>query len=930
MDEPETIEPRYEGKLTPANRQDINEPAAGYDPQIAAAQMAVRDVTRLARVLSILSDTSHDDDMLPRVLSALSELFVSEVVILLDPVGTGRYYPLTALGLPEKNLKIEFSHAAGRPLTVVCDTGQPVNIGDVDTHGEIDAPLKGLGIRSCLWLPIHSGDQVRGALVLARCQPIPFDANETGLLQTLCRRIGQTLDQTTWNRQIMQILENGRIAHDLKIPSIVVQVVDRFVTLTGADSTGIFLQNDDGNLFCASRQNISPDIGYIFAKTFDEMVTLGELSKAIVLTRDRMATILEQIGLTMPVVPAVSLVVPLTIERNVTGVLAAFRANVGAFPDDVVTAATLFADQTSNAIDNAQLFKTLKEELTAREELAEELRVSEERFQALIRNVHDVFSIITPKGRFVFVSPASKNAWGVDAISLNGRRLMDRVHPEDTHKIRDVIQSFRQDGDESRLRSVRMQYGDDGWRDFEVTMINMRDDPQINGVVVTFHDVTERRRYEVTLKDMAYHDELTGMPNRKFFEEKLEQTLDIARKTGASFAVVFMDLDGFKLINDSLGHQWGDRLLCVVAERLQNCLRHDDFAARMSGDEFTLLLEGISSREQVTPVLERFIHALKEPVMLKDREMFISGSFGAVIGTGVDNSLDLLREADMAMYQVKRRGKDGYVVFDPKRHMDALEAEASKDMQMQSEMHRAFARGEFRAAFTPIYLLDGPQEFALQAELNWMHPRRGRLTFKEFLTDAYRAGIMLHAGMWLAGEAIRQAEIWNRRKRVPLYMRLPGKFFLQADFAPWIFNQVNEVHLDPTLVTLDAIADETSPQTDGLTGRLRKLKDMGFGLAISDYGFSFASMKTISNLPVDHIRLDVSYFSSLPDEPVCAILQGTKIVANAFDLNVILDGIASREQAELVRSFGYKAGLGPGLSGPLLPDEVEANHLFGL
>jgi diguanylate cyclase (GGDEF)-like protein/PAS domain S-box-containing protein len=930
MDEPDTIAPRYDNKITPADRQEISEPVAGYDPQIAAAQMAVRDVTRLTRVLSILSDTSRDEDMLPGVLSALSELFVSEVVILLDPVGTGRYYPLASLGLPEKNLKIEFSHEPDSPLTAVCDTGRPVNIGDMDAAGEIDAPLKGLGIRSCLWLPLHSGDRVRGALLLARCQSVPFDANETGVLQTLCRRIGQSLDQTGWNRQIMEILENGRITHDLKIPSIVSQVVDRFLTLTSADSTGIFLLNDDSRLYCASRQNISAELGYVYAKAIDEMITVGELPHAIILTRDRMAAILKQLRLSISPLPAVSLLVPLTIERNVTGVLAAFRANAGTFPGDMVTVATLFADQTSAAIDNAQLFKTLKEELRAREELAEELKVSDERFQALIRNVHDVISIITSKGRFVFVSPASKEAWGVEAAKLNGRRLMDRIHPEDTHKIRDAMQSFQRDGDESRLRSVRMQYGDSGWRDFEVTMINMRGDPVINGVVVTFHDVTERRRYEVTLKDMAYHDALTGMPNRKYFEEKLEQTLDTSRKTGTSFAVVFMDLDGFKLINDSLGHQWGDRLLCVVAERLQNCLRHDDFAARMSGDEFTLLLEGISTREQVAPVIERFIRALKEPVVLQNREMFISGSFGAVIGTGADNSLDMLREADIAMYQVKQRGKDGYVVFDPEKHFEKLEAEASKEMLLQSEMHRALVQGEFKAAFTPIYLLDGMQEFALEVQLNWIHPRRGRLTLMEFLEDATRAGVMLNAGMWLTGEAIRQAEVWNRRKRVPLYMRLPGKFFLQIDFASWIFNLVSEAQLDPHLVTLDVIADETSSQMEGLSKRLQTLKDMGFGLAISDYRFSFASMSTISTLPVDHIRLDASYFDNLPFESVCAILQGTKIVSTAFDANVILEGITSRQQAELVRQFGYKTGLGPGLSGPLLADEVEARHLFGL
>jgi diguanylate cyclase (GGDEF)-like protein len=455
-------------------------------------------------------------------------------------------------------------------------------------------------------------------------------------------------------------------------------------------------------------------------------------------------------------------------------------------------------------------------------------------------------------------------------------------------------------------------------------------DPVICGVVGTFHDVTERHVYEHRLRDMAYHDPLTGLPNRKFFEENLNDAIESARLSGLLVVVVYMDLDGFKLINDGLGHHWGDSLLREVADRLQKNLRRGDSAARMGGDEFTILLEGVSSSDQVVPIIQRFIDALREPVRLDERDMYISGSFGVVIGSGADNSVDLLRMADMAMYQAKDRGKGGYVIFDADGQQEEVAEEASDQMILQSELKRALSRGEFMAAFTPVYSLDGLKEMALEAQLNWMHPRHGRLVLTDFLPVAYKSGIMGKAGPWLSGEAIRLVGEWNRRKEVPVVLRFPARYVTQIDFDSWLSRLTADARISPALMTLDIIADESLSQPDGLINRLRSLKKLGFRLMVSDLGVSFSGMKVLPHLPIDYLRIDISPLRNLSGIPAQAMLEGTIRVARAFGIDVILDGIESPEQVDLVRSFGYAIGLGGGLSGPLLADEVERRHLFGL
>ena len=590
----------------------------------------------------------------------------------------------------------------------------------------------------------------------------------------------------------------------------------------------------------------------------------------------------------------------------------------------------LFANQTSAAIDNARLFKSLKDDLIERKSLSEELQISEQRFKTLIRSVHDVIAIISPSGRFQFISQATNAAWGIAPERLTGRRLPDIVHPEDTRKVRDMLSSLKHDGDDGTIPQLRVKYDEDDWKEFEVTFVNLNNDPVIGGVVCTFHDVTERHTYEHRLKNMAYHDALTGLPNRKYYEERLAKALEKARENGRLLAVVFMDLDSFKLINDTLGHQWGDRLLCMVSDRLQACLRHEDFAARMGGDEFTLLLEGITSPDQVPPILQRFVNAFTEPFTLDRRDMFISGSFGAMIGGADDHPIDLLRKADMAMFQAKRRGKGVFEIYHSNEGPANLEVEASDQMLMQSDLQRALSRGEFRAGYTPIYKLDGLREMALESQLNWMHPRRGRLLLTDFLAAAYRSGVMASGGQWLQGEVIRQAGVWNRRGRVPVYLRVPAKFILNGDFASWISRLTDEAKLDRGLVTLDVISDETTSQPEGVIGRLTVLKNTGFRLAISNFGTNFSGISLLTRLPVDHIRMDVSLFRSMDDKKVEGILTGTRIMADAFGIDVIVEGIESREQAEQVRSYGYRVGLGPGLSGPLLAGEVEERRLFGL
>jgi diguanylate cyclase (GGDEF)-like protein/PAS domain S-box-containing protein len=375
------------------------------------------------------------------------------------------------------------------------------------------------------------------------------------------------------------------------------------------------------------------------------------------------------------------------------------------------------------------------------------LASSEERFRSLVQNASDVTVILDPAGQLTYVSPAADRLWGVCPEVLHGTPLLERVHPDDRTAAQvHFVEVVHQPG-LTLATELRLQHADGTWRDFEVVATNLLDQPAVSGVVGTCRDVTDRKAFERQLRHLAFHDSLTQLPNRALFLDRLEQALARAERHGRSIAVLFLDLDDFKFVNDSLGHQAGDVLLREVGARLRGCLRAEDTAARLGGDEFAVLLEEVSGEEEVVVVVDRILTAVRAPLEVAGRAVTIGLSIGVELSTPADQRADeLLRRADLALYHAKADGKGVYALFDP-----SLESHALERLELESDLRLALARNELELVYQPILTLIDGRIREVEALLRWNHPERGMVAPGTFYSDcrvdrAHRANRPVGAG----------------------------------------------------------------------------------------------------------------------------------------------------------------------------------------
>ncbi len=583
----------------------------------------------------------------------------------------------------------------------------------------------------------------------------------------------------------------------------------------------------------------------------------------------------------------------------------------------------LLARQAMVLWENLGLTSRLEQRVRER---TEELAASRRTFEALVLHSAESISVIDATASVVYQSRAVNAVLGYTRAAIVERHLDDLVHPGDRTRLDAVVGDLLARPGDTIDCELRLRHADGSWRTCEARLTNLLDDADVRGVVVNLRDITARRQLEQRLQHDALHDRLTGLANRALFRDRLEQALARHRRWESQAAVLFVDVDGFKAVNDALGHQGGDAVLVHLARRLAECTRTADTVARLGGDEFAIIVEtsGDDTEDSVLDVANRVLHALDgQPVTFGGRDVYIGASIGVAFASSADADPDrLVRNADVAMYVAKSKGRNRVEVYD-----DALHAEVLSTIELETDLRHCVQRGELRLEFQPLVALTDGHPVGFEALVRWHHPRRGLVRPDVFIPIAERTGVIIDIGRWVLGEACSAAQEWRDAGGADLWISVNVSALQvhEPGFVDDVAMALDAARLPAGALIVELTESVLAGDSRAVVETLQSLRGLGVRVAVDDFGTGYSSLSYLQSFPFDLLKVDRAFVDRPSENGSLSLLARTILdLCHNMQVAAIAEGIERPDQAASLAAAQCEYGQGYYFARPMPQDRALA------
>jgi len=582
------------------------------------------------------------------------------------------------------------------------------------------------------------------------------------------------------------------------------------------------------------------------------------------------------------------IVVPMVYNRETVGVLGVGSASELQWSDESVALLRITGEIFINALERNRVERALRE--------------SEARYRLMAENSTDIISRTTTSGIILYASDAVRRLIGYEPAELVGKSIYEFMHPDDREETRHLSYLINENTPTTYTYRLMRKSGTSVW--FETTSRSVRN-PATNEVdefISVSRDITERKIVEEQIEHQAYHDALTGLPNRRLFRDRLTIALAHARRTNTPLAVVFCDLDRFKDVNDSLGHSFGDELLKAIAIRLKTALRQEDSIARMGGDEFTILIANLKASDDAVRIAQKILDVVAQPLRIEGTEVFITTSVGiALFPNDGDTAEALLKNADHAMYRAKEAGPNLVQLFTPSMNTRAMER-----ISLENSLRHAIERGEFSLHYQPVIKVATESMVGMEALLRWNRPGHDPIEPTDFIPIAEDTRLIVPIGEWVLREACRQAKRWQQDyPDLRMSVNLSPWQFQHTDLVKMISGALEDSGLAPRALQLEITESAAMQNSERTIATLNRLNEMGVQLALDDFGTGHSSLSYLRRFPIHSVKIDQEFVHAIDWSAADrAIVSAIIAMAQGLHLRVVAEGVETNAELSFLRAAG--------------------------